>query len=67
MRSHLKVENPDEIEMTLTITMDLKSWRKLKEQIDDGTFTYPANKMRKHIRQMVSLAEQEFNPSEETQ
>lgn len=33
MKTIIRVENPDEAEVTLTITMKLKEWRELREQL----------------------------------
>lgn len=65
MEAKFKADNPDEIEMTLTVTMSLRAWRKLYDQIESPG--YPSNNLNKCIRNMIRKGEKHFNEIEETQ
>ena len=63
MKAEFKAENPDSIEMTLTITMDMLAWKKLRKDLDDVEqvwLHHPANSLRTLIREMVELATTHF-------
>ena len=63
MKAEFKAENPDSIEMTLTITMDMFFWKKLRKDLDDVEqvwLHHPANSLRTLIREMVELATTHF-------
>ena len=63
MKAEFKAENPDSIEMTLTITMNMLTWKKLRKDLDDVEqvwLHYPANSLRMLIREMVELATTHF-------
>ena len=57
MTTKLKVENPDAVEMTLTLTMPLGQWRRLKEQLGNA---WPAWDVGSAIREMITKAETHF-------
>lgn len=61
MKTVLSVEDPDAIEMTMRITMPLKSWRELKDQMPTE---WPAMGLREKITDMVIKAERHFYGSE---
>ena len=59
----LKIENPDKIEFTLTRTMTLAAWKKLREQMSEAKdYHWPMSDLVDDIREMVSKAEKEFYP-----
>jgi len=63
MKAEFKAENPDSIEMTLTITMNMLTWKKLRKDLDDVEqvwLHHPANSLRTLIREMVELATTHF-------
>lgn len=62
MKSKLFVEKPNEIEMTLQITMPLGDWRKLKNQLGTG---YPVWRLSEEITFMIKKAEAQFGPKSE--
>jgi len=57
MTTTLKVEKPDAIEMTLTMTMPLGHWKKLKNQLANN---FPAWDLSTAITEMVNKAETHF-------
>lgn len=56
-----KATNPDDIEMTLTVTMSLRDWKKLKKQL---TGEYPSLKLVSEISSMIYQAEKHFVPED---
>jgi hypothetical protein len=58
MRARIMVENPDEIEMTLKLTMSIKDWCQLR---DDLSKAYPAWKLSHAITEMLSRARKVFH------
>lgn len=64
MRSQLKIENPDRIEFTLTMTMSLSEWKELQGQLDGN---YPSWKLSHQISSMVSQATGTFYPDEKAE
>lgn len=68
MKTDFKVENPDGIKMTLTITMILAEWKKLKKDLDDVEHVWsyhPTGALRKCIREAVYHAETHFKIGDE--
>ncbi len=57
MKTRFQAENPETIEMTLTVTMPLAAWRKLREQLGEG---YPGWELRSAISGMVLHATKHF-------
>lgn len=53
MKATFKVEDPKDIELTMTITMSLKEWNQLADTIKDE---YPGWKFALFISQMVRHA-----------
>lgn len=62
MKTSLRVEHPDQIEMTLTITQSLGDWKRLKGQLPSA---FPSYKLVSAISDMVRQAEERFIPSVE--
>ena len=61
MRADFKVTNPDEIEMELTLTMSLKAWKELQEQLLGA---WPAFTLARTISGMISQADKHFYPKD---
>lgn len=61
MKTYMKAADPDRIEMTLTVTMPLKQWRKLQEQL---VSEYPSWDLSGQIADMVTQATRSFSPEE---
>lgn len=61
MKSHYKIENPENIEATIVITMSVGEWEKLREQLDNE---WPAWKLSSAIRQMLLDARAKIYPTE---
>lgn len=62
MKSEFKIQRPDEVPMTLTMTMTLGEWKKLQEQLST---TYPSWKLSTNIGEMVRLATTTFGDTKE--
>jgi hypothetical protein len=62
MTSKIKVKNPDDIEMELTLTMRLKDWKELNLQLQK---TWPSWEIGSKIYSMVTHAERHFYPQEQ--
>lgn len=58
MKTKLKPTSPNDIELTLEVTMSLGSWKKLKEQVDSQSS--PSWDLRHKISDLVSYAEKHF-------
>lgn len=54
MRSTFTVNKPDEVEMTLKITMPLKEWKNLKDQLCEK---WPSSKLGITISNVIYKAE----------
>lgn len=59
MRSTFKVEKPDTIELTMTITMSLKDWKQLSKDLQN---TYPSWTLSGEINSMVHQASRNYVP-----
>lgn len=60
MKTRLFVENPDSIEMTLKVTMTVKDWCALRDQLSDS---WPSWKLTASINDLLSQARKIFIPS----
>lgn len=60
----IQVTNPAKIEFTLTVTYDLETWKRLRDQMKDGQ--WPSNEITNAIRDMVNQAEKSFYPKPES-
>jgi hypothetical protein len=58
MKAVFNVENPDDVEFTLTITMPLGEWKRLKDQLANS---YPAWKLGHAISDMIRQADTHFH------
>ena len=61
MEANFKATDADEMSFTLTVTMKLKEWKALKEQVRQD---YPGWKLRGAIVNMVDAAQKHFTASE---
>jgi len=61
MKTHLKVENPTDIEMTLTVTMRLGEWLDLAKELP---VKWPGIPLINAIRDMAEKAMARFAPGE---
>ena len=61
MKTKMQVTYPDSVELTLTMTMDLGTWKKLKKQLSDE---YPAWDLGCQIREMIDHANAHFYPDD---
>jgi hypothetical protein len=63
MKAIFNVENPNDVEFTLTITMRLGDWKRLKEQLGRD---YPAWRLGRAIVDMVQQAGAHFYQKTDT-
>lgn len=59
MKAKLFIENPDEIEFTLKITMTLGAWKKLREQL--VSVNYPSYRLVEAINDLIVRAGTSFS------
>ncbi len=57
MEATYKIEKLDEVMTTLSVTMTVKEWGTLMEQLPDE---YPSLRLYTHIRQMIYKANLQF-------
>lgn len=57
MRSTFSIQDPDKIVATMTLTMPLKEWKQLKEQLSRD---WPSYDFSRQISDLVGLAEKQF-------
>ncbi len=62
MKGTIQVDNPDQIEATLTITMSLYSWKEIANQLRKER---PGWTITTTIDRLVSLIEKQWSESEE--
>jgi hypothetical protein len=63
MKAILRINDPDSIEFTLTVTMPLREWKRLREQLKHE---YPAFKLSDAISEMVKQASIYYSEDKET-
>jgi hypothetical protein len=64
MRANYKLKAPDDMEATLEITMSLKSWRNLEQQLGD---MHPSWLFAAKIREMIDKANQSLTVTHESE
>lgn len=64
MKSRFMVENPDDIEMTMKITMTVGDWTKLRDQLQQK---YPSWRLSGMITNLLSQARKVFYEEHETE
>ncbi|PFH29080.1 hypothetical protein [Burkholderia sp. JKS000303] len=62
MKTEFKIQRPDDVPMTLTMTMTLGEWKRLEEQLSTS---YPSWKLSTNIGEMVRLATTTFGETKE--
>ena len=62
MKTQFRIENPDDVQMTLTVTMPARDWKVLRDQLQT---TYPSWKLSDAISNMVSAATKTFSATTE--
>ena len=62
MKTKLEVENPKDIEFTLTMTMKLKDWEELRDSLAQQ---WPASDLSRAITDMTYAAGKNFYPESE--
>lgn len=67
MKSSFVVKEPENIEFSMTITMSLKDWKALQENLKDerGMTPWPASDLNVQINKLVQMATHKFWPSME--
>ena len=58
MKTQFRIENPDNVQMTLTVTMTAGEWKTLRDQLQT---TYPSWKLSSAISNMVNSATKTFS------
>lgn len=63
MKAAFKLENTDEVEATLAMTMTLGKWKKVLGQVESvaGYTPWPLSEFAQKIREMIREAEQQFS------
>lgn len=62
MKTAFKIERPDDVSMSLTVTMTLGQWRDLRAQLQS---TYPSWRLSSAINEMVHEATTVFSAAKE--
>lgn len=62
MRSTFKLDNPDDMQATMTLTMSVKEWRQLRKQLSDS---WPSWDFSRQIGDLIGAAEAHFYAKEE--
>lgn len=63
MKSEMKVEAPEKINLTLTITLPLADWQELSSSFREEKRTaFPISEVRQAVRQMTQQATAQFEP-----
>jgi len=62
MKAEFKIERPQDVECSLTITMPLQSWARLRAALSaiNESQSYPFYRLNEEIRQMIARAEKHF-------
>ncbi|MFM0163906.1 hypothetical protein PQR39_26265 [Paraburkholderia sediminicola] len=63
MKTQFRIENPDDVQMTLTTTMTAREWKALRDQL---VSTYPSWKLSTAITNMVNSATKAFSATTES-
>lgn len=57
IKTLIKIDNPNKVELTMEITMSLELWKEFSERINEG---YPGWKVKDRINNLVEFAEKHF-------
>lgn len=63
MKTKFKVEGPENVELTMELTMTVRHWREIKTQL--GT-AWPSSELYSHISSLINQVEQEWCFDNET-
>jgi len=64
IRGTVRLEDPDSMEATVSITMTIKQWKEVRDQTSDVQM-HPTSILRHIIWSVISKAEQGFGEAEE--
>jgi hypothetical protein len=64
-RATFKLANPDVMDATMTVTMNIGDWKQLRDQLNATHTAFPAWKLRDAIGDLVRRAEQDFEAESE--
>lgn len=64
MDTRLKCEKPEDVVYTMTVTATAGEWQKLRDQLNEAKFGYPAATMTRQIDNLLSQARKIFWPTE---
>lgn len=70
MHTTARVNHPDNVEIEMTITMSLKDWRLLMDQLKpfkDGAAQYPACDVIDQIKSIIWKVSKDYYPSAPTE
>lgn len=62
MKARIALTDPNEVEVTVTLTMKLKDWKRLRDQVADQ---YPGWELRSVISDLVAKAGSHFEEQDE--
>ncbi len=65
MAADFVVENPGDIDFTLTQTFTLAEWKTIRKSLMAGGYSYPTEKFKGDIIDMVCQAEKLYYPEQE--
>lgn len=60
MKGTFKLDNPDAMEATMTVTMLIVQWRALNQVIRKGPYHCDANKFNSLVARLIDKAQSEF-------
>lgn len=63
MQCRLKVEKPEDIEYTLTVTMKAGDWDKLRDQLDKH-YAWPGSDLVRQINSLLAQARKIYWPAD---
>lgn len=63
IKSSMRVENPDDVEFTLSLTMSLRNWKRLRDHLTGEA--WPMWEVGSKITGVVNLIEKRWEPSKE--
>lgn len=62
MKAIIKIANPENVEVSMTITMTLEAWKRLREEISN---IWPGWQLRGMITDMITKAQTQFTSQDE--
>ena len=61
MRARWNIENPDDMEATVKITMSVKEWKRLRDQLNNA---WPSSRLGSAIDKVVTEANKTYTATE---